>query len=241
MIKKKVMNKKQVDSDRLKTGVNGFDSLCEGGLVSDSLNLIIGNAGAGKTTFLLQFLYNGVKEFKEKGLYISFEPEMKDIFKASIKQGMDIESMVDSREIHVIKFDPSASIKELQSKLSKLIIEEDIRRVCLDPINVYLIGLDKSVNIRKQIYDLLSWLKKLNVCVLVAGESDEDFGGRYNLSEEIKFCKYAVDGVIELFSSGIGGEGDRALRISKMRMTNHYRGPLSFSITDNGIKVTGKP
>jgi len=84
-------------------------------------------------------------------------------------------------------------------------------------------------------------LKKLNVCVLVAGESDEDLGGRYNLSEEIKFCKYTVDGVIELFSSGIGGEGDRALRISKMRMTNHYRGPLAFSITDKGIKVVGKP
>jgi circadian clock protein KaiC len=200
MIKKK----KEVESGRIKTGIVGFDSLCEGGLVSDSLNLLIGNAGSGKTTFILQFLYNGVKDYDERGLYISFEPELKDIFKASIKQGMDVESMVNDEDIHIVKFDPNSSIKEIQSKLSKLIIEKDIRRVCLDPINVYLIGLDKSINIRKQIYDLLSWLKKLNVCVLVAGESDEDFGGRYNLSEEVKFCKYAVDGVIELFSSGMG-------------------------------------
>ena len=233
--------KESVDEiQRLKTGISGFDNLCEGGLIEDSLNLLIGNAGAGKTTFILQFLYNGFEKYKEKGLYVSFEPEIKDIFKASKKQGMDLETLEKNGEVMIVKFDPSVSIKELQSELSKIIIKNDIRRVCLDPMNVYLIGLDKNLSVRKQIYDLLSWLKRLNVCVLIAGESDEDFGGRYNLSEEIKFCKYAVDGVVELFSSGIGGEGDRALRISKMRMTNHYRGPLAFAITDTGIKLLSK-
>jgi len=241
MAKKRAIKKEEKSEGRLKTGIVGFDNLCQGGLIEDSMNLLIGNAGAGKTTFILQFLYNGVTQYNENGLYISFEPELKDLFKAGIKQGMDIESLEKKKAVSIIKFDPTASVKELQAKLSKLIIENDIKRVCLDPINVYLIGLDKGLNVRKQLYDLLSWLKKLNVCVLIAGESDEDSGGRYDLSEEIKFCKYAVDGVIELFSSGIGGEGDRALRISKMRMTNHYRGPLAFSITDVGIKVIGKP
>ncbi len=236
MVLLKMKSKKE---NRSETGVPGFDELCEGGLVSDSLNLIIGNAGAGKTTFLLQFLYNGATKFGEKGLYISFEPEERDINRMAKKQGMDFEELEREGKCIIRKTNPNSSIKDLQNELGKLIIKEDIRRVCIDPINVFSLSLLKENNLRKQIYDLLSWLKSLDVCVLIAGESDEDFGGKYDISEEIKFTKYSVDGVIELFSSGISGEGDRAIRISKMRMTKHFRGPLAFEITDKGIKIIG--
>ena len=232
---------KEEKTNRTKTGIKGFDTLCQGGFVSESLNLIIGNAGAGKTTFILQYLYNGVKEFNENGIYVSFEPEVKDILKTAELQNMSLKKFKEEGKIEILKFDPETTIKKLQSEISKVVIEKNIKRVCIDPINVYSLGLDKTMNLRKQIYDLLSWLKKLGVCVLIAGESDEDSSGRYALSQEIKFCKYLVDGVVELFSSGIGGEGDRALRISKMRMTKHHRGPLAFSITDDGIKIIGKP
>lgn len=225
---------------RSSTGIAGFDSLCEGGFVSDSLNLIVGNAGSGKTLFLLRYLYNGAKNFDEAGIYISFEPEIKDLLKMSNLQGMDLEPFVEKGKIDIVKIDPEITIKKFQSEISRIIIEKNIKRVCIDPINVYSLFLDDSLNFRKYLYELLSWFKKLGVCVLVAGESDEDSGGRYGLSEEIKFCKYLVDGVVELFSSGIGGEGDRAVRISKMRMTKHYRGPVPFAITDKGIKITGK-
>ena len=69
---KKAVNGKEI---RIVTGIPGFDKLCEGGLIDDSLNLVIGNAGAGKTTFLLQFLYNGATKFNERGIYVSFESE----------------------------------------------------------------------------------------------------------------------------------------------------------------------
>src|SRR3990170_1283137 len=85
-----VLGKKE---KRLVTGIPGFDKLCEGGLIEDSLNLVIGNAGAGKTTFLLQFIYSGAKNNDENGLYISFEPEIRDLYKATQKQGMNIESL----------------------------------------------------------------------------------------------------------------------------------------------------
>ena len=38
--------------------------------------------------------------------------------------------------------------------------------------------------------------------------------------------------------SGLGGESDRALRITKMRRTDHYRGPIPMEITNQGIKLT---
>ena len=46
-----------------------------------------------------------------------------------------------------------------------------------------------------------------------------------------------VDGFITLHSMGIGGVSDRAIRIVKMRRTNHSRGPVPMKIVDTGIVV----
>lgn len=231
------MTNKKSKEDRIETGIPGFDNLVQGGLISDSINLIMGNAGAGKTTFLLQFLYEGAKKHKQKGLYVSFECDKKYLHRNGISFGMDFEELEKKELCKIIRVNPESSIEELQESLMKIIIENDIRRVCLDPLNVFSLNLPREESIRKQIYDLLSFLRGLNVCVLVAGESDEESGGGHKITPEIKFSKYLSDSVIELFSSGISGEGDRAVRISKMRMTNHFRWPVSFKFGKNGIEV----
>jgi circadian clock protein KaiC len=213
---------------RCATGIAGFDKICSGGFINDSLNLVTGNAGAGKTTFLLQFLYNGATKFNENGLYVSFEPEPEDIYRAGKKQGMDIEDLEKQGKCLVVKIDTGMTIKEIQKRLSMLIIKNDIKRICFDPINVFSIGLPKEISSRKQIYDFLSLLKQLGVCVLISGETDGLVSENDELSEDIKF------------SSGLSAEGDRALRITKMRMTNHFRGPIGFKITDKGLEVSSK-
>lgn len=231
---------KKDGEERIKTGISGFDKLCNGGLIKDSVVLVTGNAGAGKTTFLLQFLYNGVTMYNENGLYISFEPETADIYRAGKKQGMDFEKLDREGRCKILKVDPEMRTKDIQDKIAKLIVKQNIKRICFDPINVFSINLPKEVTIRKQIYEFLTLLKELGVCVLISGETDGEIAEKPELADEIIFCKYLADGVIELFSSGLSGEGDRALRITKMRMTNHYRGPISFEINDSGITVGDK-
>lgn len=222
---------------RVPTGIPGFDELCENGFIDDSLNLITGNAGAGKTTFLLQFLYNGAVKFGEKGLYISFELEPTNLYRAASMQGMNFVKLEEKGMCKIIKMSPDKSIKKMQNELMKIIIEQDIKRLCFDPINVLSINLSQKINLRKQLYDFLSFLRSLDVCVLIAGENDGDGGNERDLSETIKFSKYLVDAVVELYSFGIAGGTDRAIRISKMRMTNHVRGPVAFEINDSGLVI----
>ena len=142
--------------ERVKTGIPGFDRLCEGGLISDSINFILGNAGAGKTTFLIQFLYNGATKFDENGLYISFEPEITDIYRSAKKQGMDVEKLDAQGKLKILKINSGATIREIQDKIIKLIAKYNIKRIAFDPINVFAIELPKEISIRRQIYDLLS-------------------------------------------------------------------------------------
>ena len=48
------MRKKE--SNRIPTHIPGLDPLIEGGFKRNSVNLLVGGAGAGKTIFALQFL-----------------------------------------------------------------------------------------------------------------------------------------------------------------------------------------
>lgn len=226
------------EEGRIKTGIEGFDRLCKGGFISESINLVMGNAGSGKTIFLLQFLYNGSTKYNENGLYISFEPDVQEIYKTGQKIGMDLEGQHRDGKIIFVKIDDDEiRVKDLQKKISKIVIDNNIKRICFDPLNVLSLNMPEEVNLRKQMFNLVRLFKQLGVCVLLAGEGDEDQDGGYKLTKDILFAKYLVDGIIQLFSSGISSKGDRALRITKMRMTNHIRGPVGMEITDKGINV----
>ena len=55
------------------TGINGFDEITEGGLPRNRTTLVSGSAGSGKTLLGLDFLINGAIQYKEPGVFMSFE------------------------------------------------------------------------------------------------------------------------------------------------------------------------
>ena len=223
--------------ERHATGIPGFDRLCEGGFYKHSVNLVVGSPGAGKTTFLLQFLHYGATKDGENGLYVSFEPEIEDLYIAGEKQGMDFRALDKANKVKIIKMSTSGSALAMASKLKGLIHKYKAQRICLDPLNDFVLYLPKGKNARSQMYDMANSLKQLGVLVVLSGEANEETVGVQNLPEEITFAKFFADSVVELYASGLGGAGDRAIRISKMRMTKNVRGPQSMEITDKGLKV----
>ncbi len=63
--------------ERVPTGVQGLDDLIEGGFPKNSIVIISGEPGTGKTTFALQFIYEGVKK-GEPGVFITFEEKVNE-------------------------------------------------------------------------------------------------------------------------------------------------------------------
>ena len=56
--------------ERIKTGIYGLDQLIEGGVRDNSAIVVVGSSGTGKTTFVMQFLMQGI-ENGEQGLYVT--------------------------------------------------------------------------------------------------------------------------------------------------------------------------
>lgn len=228
------------NSNRTPTGIPGFDELVGGGLIKDSVNVLLGGPGAGKTTFLFQFLWNGVNKYNENGLYLSFEPEVTDLFEDAKQYGWDFTKLDATGKCKFIKISPNEKIEVIKQGLWKIISKYKIKRIAIDPISVLAFSLEKENKVRETIFDLVSLLKRLGATIILADETSEagsDSMSLGNESQRTQFVKFLSDCLINLYSSGLGGVADRAVRISKMRRTAHVRGPVPFEITNSGIKV----
>ena len=61
----------QLQVQKLPTGIEGFDDVCQGGLPIGRSTLISGTSGTGKTVFSLHFLHNGIQQFDEPGIFVT--------------------------------------------------------------------------------------------------------------------------------------------------------------------------
>ena len=233
-----------MDSERCHSGIEGFDDLCEGGFVRNSVNCIVGGPGSGKTIFLLQFLYNGVTLYKENGVYVSFEEDVQELYKDGLKVGLTIEEHDRNNEIKIVKISPYTTLSELKKELTFLTARYDVKRICFDPVNLFGKSEEKDSKIRMMLVDMTSLLKRFDVTTLLSAETTtgdvEEIGIVSSADDGINHVKFLSDSLVHLHSSGLGGVSDRAVRIVKMRRTNHTRGPVPMQITNKGIVLLKK-
>ncbi len=224
--------------DRCPTGIAGFDDLCGGGFVRNSDNLIVGGPGSGKTTFLLQFLWKGATQYNENGLYCSFEPDIIDTLNDAMAYGWDFSKLSSEGKIKFMRFSPQTSIEELKKELTKMIAQNDIKRICFDPVSVLALNLSEQGKIRQAIFELSSLMKRLKVTTVFVDESLEgDFGAKEGEWTKTDILRFLSDSVTIFYETGMAGVGDRAIRITKMRRTAHDRRAIGMIITDKGLDV----
>ena len=227
--------------NRVKTGVPGFDKVIEGGLIDKSINLLSGGTGTGKTIFCLQFLFSGAKQFKEKGIYVTFEESENDLRADAAELGFSFEKL--SNEVKFVHI-PPYNLSDFLSVLKDEVLMFEAKRVVIDPLSAVAMPMEDDFERRKQIYKVKEILKSLNCTSILTSEVTSEG----TMASELmgKFSRFEIeefmcDSVTVLYYAGIGGESDRAIRVVKMRKTNHIRGPVPMEIGNNGIKVlTGR-
>ena len=58
---------------RTRTGIEGLDDLTLGGLPRGRATLVSGGPGCGKTVLAVQTIHNGIQQFGEPGVFVTFE------------------------------------------------------------------------------------------------------------------------------------------------------------------------
>ncbi len=81
-----------MEASALKTrsGIQGFDEILLGGLPKGRAIILSGPPGSGKSTFAMQFLYKGVKDYAEPGVYVTLSESPAEIRNNMKSYGWDI-------------------------------------------------------------------------------------------------------------------------------------------------------
>ncbi len=216
---------------RIPSGIPGLDKLIGGGFEEGTINLVTGKTGTGKSIFSMQFLYNGAKNYNEKGLYITTGEVSKNIKKQAKTLGWDIDSLEKNGMLKIIELEPY----DIDKLIEKITLNKgfmEAKRVVIDSVSMFELYIQDPYKIRKTLYSVLQKLRDMGKIVLAIAEVQED---SKNLSR-FGVIEFMVDSVIVLQYLEIA-EHKRSLTIRKMRMTNHSTDIHPFEIGPDGIKV----
>lgn len=200
---------------RIQTGIQGFDELVEGGIPANSLVVLTGSCGTGKSTFAMNFLVQGALN-GEPGLYISLEENVDDNIQEMTLFGWPIKKLIEEKKLAITQpelYDFDKLVTHIEDFVSKL----KAKRIVIDSSSLIGLYFKDAFKVRKAMVDLETMLKRLNCTAMVINEVKEGDAGLSTYGVE----EFIADGVIVLYCQKKENLYTRAINIRKMRSTNH--------------------
>jgi KaiC/GvpD/RAD55 family RecA-like ATPase len=234
-----VQQKETVDysGKKISTGIKGFDELVGGGYEKDSTILLVGTAGTGKTLFALQFLYNGIMESNEPGLFISFEETRKSLYTNALRFGWDFQKLEREGKFRLIEFKPHQMTKIIEEgggSVKDILSEINAKRIVVDSITAYGLLFHDEYMRREKVLEFLNSLRKWDVTsIVVAEESPRE------IEDKTGSIGFITDAIISLYYKQDEEKGIRihSLEVVKMRGSEHTNKLCAFNFEKNGIRV----
>ncbi|HEY9598794.1 MAG TPA: circadian clock protein KaiC [Cyanophyceae cyanobacterium] len=231
-----------VGVQKIRTMIEGFDDISHGGLPIGRTTLVSGTSGTGKTLFAVQFLCNGIINFDEAGVFVTFEESPTDIIKNAYSLGWDLQKLISDGKLFILdaspdpegqevvgNFDLSALIERIQYAIRKY----KAKRVSIDSITAIFQQYDAASVVRREIFRLVARLKQIGVTTIMTTERIEEYGAvaRFGVEEFVSDNVVIVRNVLE------GERRRRTIEILKLRGTTHMKGEYPFTITNYGINI----
>ena len=222
------------------TGIKGFDEITEGGLPKSRVTLISGGTGSGKTLLGLDFLVNGVNQYKEPGVFMSFEETEEEIYQDVASLNLDLRTLVSKKAIRFeyVLLDRTDIQEKGEFNLEGLFIRLELaiesigaKRVVLDSIESLFAGITDAGILRLEIKRLFQWLKQKQVTTIITGEQWQNSYTRHGLEEFISDCIILLDNRVRQQVS------TRRIRVIKYRGSNHGTNEYPFVIDKDGLSV----
>jgi circadian clock protein KaiC len=230
--------------ERLKTGMSGVDGLLRGGLPKGRGIVACGVAGSGKTVLCLNYLWAGLRDFDQTGVFVAFEETPADIRLNARSFGWDLEPHEKAGTFRFLDatlgpyeeerlLDHDFKLDALRERLTYAIEQTGAKRVAIDSMAALFARFDDPKIIRREMFKLLVMLKQLGVTTLVTAELVHEGGTditRYGIEE------YVADGVILLRNRlDEAYRRRRTIEIVKLRGCGHATGEYPFSISAEGL------
>ncbi len=226
----------QASLARLSSGNPQLDAILGGGFPMNSINILMGEPGSGKTILAerLVFANANIDTDPRPILYLTTlsEPLEKVVRYLQQFSFFDESKMLSG----AVRYDSIAveleehGVSALVPKLKEIITTVAPKIILIDSFKAVH---DLSVSVaemRRILYEVSG--------LLTAYETTAFFLGEYSEDQIPTFPEFAVaDGIVELARKKHGTRDERYLRVLKLRGSNYQEGLHAFRITSDGLEV----
>jgi circadian clock protein KaiC len=220
-------------TERISSGNAELDEMCGGGLFRDSVTLVSGATGTGKTLTVAQFLQGGAAA-GDKCLLLAFEESRDQLVRNANGWGFDFEKMERDGLLRVVCDYPDVSgLEDWLVTIQRIINDFEPRRVALDSLSALEnVGTVKAF--REFVIGLTSFIKHKEITGIFTSTTGSLMGGDSITESHISTL---TDSIILLRYVEMFGEMKRGLTVLKMRGSAHDKAIREFTIGKGGMQM----
>jgi circadian clock protein KaiC len=228
--------KQKSSNIRISSGSDQLDEMCSGGFFRDSIILVSGATGTGKTLMATEFMKGGTSR-GERSLLFAFEESREQLFRNAGGWGIDFEQNEKQGLLKVVcEYPEVTGLEDHLLRMQQVIKEFKPNRVAVDSLSA-LERVSTIKSFREFIIGLTSFIKHQEVAGLFTSTTSTLMGGSSITDGHISTI---TDSIILLRYVETFGEMRRGLTVLKMRGSKHDKDIRELTIDEYGMHI-GKP
>jgi len=221
----------QSSTVRVTSGNSEIDQMCGGGFFRDSVTLVSGATGTGKTLLVTNFLAGGVAA-GEKAILFGYEESKGQLFRNASGWGADFAQMEAAGKLKIVCLYPEAQgLPDHLLTIQSLVDEFQPNRIAVDSLSA-LERIAPDTGFREFLISLTSFIKKREIAGLCTATSKSLIGGE-SVSEQ--HISTLTDSIILLRYIQEQNIMHRGLMVLKMRGSEHAKEIRKFTIDGAGM------
>ena len=229
------MNKKSNTSERVKTGIKKLDKILGGGFPKNSIVVLSGGVGAGKTTFGLQFVHENLTA-GNPALIISTKDRPEDLIMHSAGFSWNLEKWQREEMLKIVFYSPNelrTIIGGGAGSLLDLIDDISASIVFIDSLGFISSSFDKLSDLISFSFTFMNTFKKMEITTLATVEHAHKM-------EKMELWEHLADGAINLYNYTEKAKRYRYMELLKMRNTQINKDFLPYKVNSKGIELVEK-
>lgn len=220
---------------RIHSGLDELDEMCNGGMFRDSVSLVSGATGTGKTLLVTEFIDGGASR-GERSLIFSFEESRAQLFRNAAGWGRDFAALEKEGTLRVEAIYPEMrSLEDHLVAIMNAVDEYQPTRIAIDSLSA-LERISTERSFREFLIGLTSFIKHRQIAALMTATARTLLGGESLTEAHISTL---TDMIMLLRYVEMGGEIRRGFAVLKLRGSTHDKRIHEFTVDGTGMRLGG--